>query len=274
MPSSVVLDIVYRQLQDLDRKRNEAYRKRHKEDATSPATLALRNLLGPSSPQKSETHKRLASPSPTEDRDRQQRSRFEHDYISLECSGACRRITGQMRSIPRMTDSIVELVYFLQKVINTKHGRTKRNILVHCQDGYTESSILVLAYIMATLSISLPEAYLHLQNKAQRSFFLYTTDKPLLKHIDARLAADRKSASERNKKNSAPLVATAKSSPSRWKSWGMGLGHTRSPSDGEERSVDTSPKSQDSVQSFTWFEDPRFDGFPSRILPFLYLGNL
>lgn len=23
-----------------------------------------------------------------------------------------------------------------------------------------------------------------------------------------------------------------------------------------------------------WFDDKRFDGFPSRILPFLYLGNL
>jgi dual specificity MAP kinase phosphatase len=29
------------------------------------------------------------------------------------------------------------------------------------------------------------------------------------------------------------------------------------------------------VDHQTWFSDPRFDGsFPSRVLPFLYLGNL
>jgi dual specificity MAP kinase phosphatase len=32
--------------------------------------------------------------------------------------------------------------------------------------------------------------------------------------------------------------------------------------------------SQAALDCRVWFEDKRFDGFPSRILPFLYLGNL
>lgn len=37
----------------------------------------------------------------------------------------------------------------------------------------------------------------------------------------------------------------------------------------------TSPNLPPHVDHQTWFNDPRFDGsFPSRVLPFLYLGNL
>lgn len=37
----------------------------------------------------------------------------------------------------------------------------------------------------------------------------------------------------------------------------------------------TSPLPPPHIDHHTWFNDPRFDGsFPSRVLPFLYLGNL
>lgn len=39
------------------------------------------------------------------------------------------------------------------------------------------------------------------------------------------------------------------------------------------RTNDATP-SQSGPESRVWFDDKRFDGFPSRILPFLYLGNL
>jgi dual specificity MAP kinase phosphatase len=32
--------------------------------------------------------------------------------------------------------------------------------------------------------------------------------------------------------------------------------------------------SKESQDAKVWFEDKRFDGFPSRIMDFLYLGNL
>jgi dual specificity MAP kinase phosphatase len=198
-----------------------------------------------------------------------------------------------------MTDRVVDTVYFLRKIIEgrDKTGKTRR-ILIHCQDGYTESSIIVLAYLMSSLSISLPEAFLHLQNQANRSFFLYPSDKPLLRKVDARLTADRKakaealvnSGSSRSGSNR-PTSPSTPSGMSKWKSWGMGFGK------GEALAVPSASASAQTptvevevakkmlveeekggsdvaVRAKGWFDDRRFDGFPSRILPFLYLGNL
>jgi len=194
-----------------------------------------------------------------------------------------------------LVEKFVELIYFLRKIIEGRDKTgVKRRVLVHCQDGYTESSILVLGFIMSSLSISLPEAYLHLQTTAHRSFFLYPGDKPLLKKIDARLAADRKAKALRLVRD-APAPA-GPSLPvgnlSRWKSWTLGLNKVELPH--AAKSVDSSTNgkrlttqaarelleqdeqggSEAALKAKVWFEDKRFDGFPSRILPFLYLGNL
>jgi dual specificity MAP kinase phosphatase len=152
---------------------------------------------------------------------------------------------------------------------------------------------------MSSLSISLPEAYLHLQNTAQRSFFLYPNDKPFLKKIDARLTADRKAKALRLV-NSSASVPTTPTSPignlSRWKSWTLGLNKGESTSatsttdkgstsanGGKRLTVQAAREllaseeqggSEAARKAKVWFEDKRFDGFPSRILPFLYLGNL
>jgi dual specificity MAP kinase phosphatase len=190
-----------------------------------------------------------------------------------------------MRNLSTMTDRVVELVYFLRKIIEgrDRSGR-KRRVLVHCQDGYTESSILVLAYIMSSLSISLPEAFLHLQLQAKRSFFLYPSDKPLLRKVDARLAADRRAKAMKLISSSPPP-----SSPTRWRSWSLGFGKPEAPPIGdkdERRRSKTMDVARDMLvreegggselanECRVWFDDKRFDGFPSRILPFLYLGNL
>jgi dual specificity MAP kinase phosphatase len=209
MPTAGALSATYRKLIDLDRRRHAASgdSSSHSLSAlswvASPATLALRNLLSPtSSPAplpdvisgSGSGSKRVASPS-NEDPSygRHRRSRVDGEYISLECAGSCRTISGQMRNLNSMTDRVVDLVYFLRKIIEGRDkSGVKRRVLVHCQDGYTESSIVVLSYIMSSLSISLPEAFLHLQLHAKRSFFLYPSDKPLLRKIDARLAADRR----------------------------------------------------------------------------------
>ncbi|PWN48629.1 hypothetical protein IE53DRAFT_185287 [Violaceomyces palustris] len=68
-----------------------------------------------------------------------------------------------------------------------------RRILLHCGDGYTETSILALAYIMYSRDLSLPEAYLDLQLRANRSFFVYARDLSFLKRVEQRILADRKS---------------------------------------------------------------------------------
>ncbi|ODO06333.1 hypothetical protein L198_01565 [Cryptococcus wingfieldii CBS 7118] len=306
MPSASTLSMVQRKLLELDQHRGPT------EEATqaqttfnwtaSPATLALRNLLTAGPASNEVPAKRTASPS-AEDRSSKARALpMEYQFVGLECSGSCRTITGQTRNLNTMTDRVVELVYFLRKIIEGRDNGKKRKVLVHCQDGYTESSIVVLSYIMSSLSISLPEAFLHLQITGNRSFFVYPADKPLLRKIDARLANDRKakavkflSATSISSSSVREAEERHPSSSPRWRSWGMTFGNKKEPANGKIASikekdgggakltVDAAKEmlaeyeeggSLAARQARVWFDDRRFDGFPSRILPFLYLGNL
>ncbi|KAK6906966.1 hypothetical protein I203_100955 [Kwoniella mangroviensis CBS 8507] len=343
MPSTAHLATAYQHLVDIDRRRlpQEVNHNPAPSWIASPATIALRNLLSPGPSMPSTPISENESTSSAADDGPQpppQSTTMDHEYVSLECSGSCRTITGQTRNLNYMTDRVVELVYFLRKLIEGKttppdSSGKKRKVLVHCQDGYTESSILVLSYIMSSLSCSLPEAFLHLQTTAKRSFFLYPSDRPLLKKIDQRLTNDRRSKALKIVSNTtaqegktgspirSPPPSTGATGSPRWKSWSIGLpfgtgsSSTSSsappaPTSASSTSVKEKVKSS-SIDPLTpiysstptisttvevardlldvsqihneaekrerhkvWFEDRRFDGFPSRILPFLYLGNL
>ncbi|KAF2753845.1 dual specificity protein phosphatase-like protein PPS1 [Pseudovirgaria hyperparasitica] len=103
----------------------------------------------------------------------------------------------------------------------------KRKVLIHCADGYTESSLLGLAYFMYAEGLTVHEAWIKLHVEKGRNFFAYPTDVALLKAIQPRILSE---------------------SP-RWK--------------GEITSI----------QDPKWLA--RIDGsLPSRILPYMYLGNL
>ncbi|KAJ5159968.1 uncharacterized protein N7482_006972 [Penicillium canariense] len=109
------------------------------------------------------------------------------------------------------------------------HARKKpRRVFIHCADGYTESSLLAVAYYMFAEGVPAPEAWLQLHCNKKRNFFTYPTDVAFLSHIQPRLLQE---------------------SPAR-------------------RSAHT---------SCNWDPDwfLKMDGsLPSRILPYLYLGNL
>jgi dual specificity MAP kinase phosphatase len=300
MPLTVTLANAYRSLATLDRVRQQ-----NAENNTAwgltPATQALRNLLSPGvngglSTPPTPTESQQISTSPDETRLYAQQHAAQHHYVSVECAGSCRTITGQMRNLATMTDKVVELVNFLRKLVEGKDKTgTKRKVLIHCQDGYTESSILVLSYIMSALGVSLPEAYLYLQLDAKRSFFLYPTDRPLLHRIEARLAQERR---DRALKTARAGDANNQATPSppsptsRWKPWGFMRSspaedkvreRERERQERTTRNVETARRllidegrggSHAAQEARIWFEDKRFDGFPSRILPYLYLGNL
>ncbi|KAL1410199.1 tyrosine/serine/threonine protein phosphatase pps1 [Vanrija albida] len=303
MPSTATLAMTYRQLVALDRSRQSS--ESELSWSSSPATLALRNLLSPSASQAApalpEPRTSLLGTSPDESHIYAQQHAVENHYVALECAGSCRTITGQMRNLATMTEKVLELVSFLRKVVEGRDKTgVKRLVLVHCQDGYTESSIVVLSYVMSALGVSLAEAYLHLQLQAKRSFFLYPTDKPLLRRIEARLAQERRDRNlrSRSSSNASTSSATALPSPtsaSRWKPWGFirGGGQVEEkrqeepvsrgasqPNDVADRlakhAAEVQPQGspQAAQEAKVWFDDKRFDGFPSRILPFLYLGNL
>ncbi|KAL8941590.1 MAG: hypothetical protein Q9216_002141 [Gyalolechia sp. 2 TL-2023] len=104
-----------------------------------------------------------------------------------------------------------------------------RKVLIHCTDGYTESSLLALAYFMYAERIPVHEAWLRLHCDKKRNFFAYSSDVALLSSLQARI-----------------------------------LELSPGPCNGISASFQEEP---------AWLS--RIDGsLPSRILPYMYLGNL
>ncbi|KAF2861840.1 hypothetical protein K470DRAFT_214335 [Piedraia hortae CBS 480.64] len=58
-----------------------------------------------------------------------------------------------------------------------------RRILIHCVDGYTDSSLLALAYLMFSECISAAEAWIRLHRDLKRNFFAYPGDAVFLHAI-------------------------------------------------------------------------------------------
>ena len=177
-----------------------------------------------------------------------------------------------------------------------------RNILIHCSDGYTESSLLALSWIMYHLKLSLPEAYLYLQKK--RSFFVYAADIPTLRRIEhllfgdevvepspkrkkslqyenntiqmRRLSADESDESDmEEQQQQPPKIHRVLQADTYLNEVSNGIGNNLPEEKGcIYKQLQLSPTKEESML-YPWFYSPRFEGsFPSRILPFLYLGNL
>lgn len=108
-----------------------------------------------------------------------------------------------------------------------------RRILIHCADGYTESSMLCIAYYSYSTGQPVPAAWLSLHTEKGRNFFAYPTDVALLKAISPRLLLNSPACKDRCREE---VLSMARDEPD-------------------------------------WL--PGLDGsFPSRILNYLYLGNL
>lgn len=198
-----------------------------------------------------------------------------------------------------------------------------RRILLHCSDGYTDSSILGLAYLMYARNLTLAEAYLDLQTRCNRCFFVYARDVPFLQKLEKRFAAMEQHAKaaaaekQRNswgyseerqssRKASNGVIAHRRDQSETAASvleqsvWARGLAaatglmtggnalagqgsHGKRSTEMTRTTTPTPRRSTPTPQSphremrkdHSWFANPHFQGsFPSRILPFLYLGNL
>jgi|SRR5579862_8942570 len=64
---------------------------------------------------------------------------------------------------------------------------TPHRILIHCADGYTETSLLALAYFMFANGLSVHDAWLRLHCEKKRNFFAYPSDVALLLSIQSRI---------------------------------------------------------------------------------------
>ncbi|CAG8738161.1 5879_t:CDS:2, partial [Acaulospora morrowiae] len=144
------------------------------------------------------------------------------DIIHLDCiSSGVGCITTEMFDL-KIT-KLLDLCEF----ISNQAKNCDHKILVHCADGYTETSLLALTYLMFQENLTLPQAYLKLQKT--RSFFVYQNDVITLRKIEKRVF-EKKGIEYDEKKN---------------------------------------------LEKYPWFDSPQFEGsFPSRVSPFLYLGNL
>ncbi|KAL8909054.1 MAG: hypothetical protein Q9171_005211 [Xanthocarpia ochracea] len=104
-----------------------------------------------------------------------------------------------------------------------------RKVLIHCTDGYTESTLIALAYFMYAERIPVHEAWLRLHCEKGRNFFAYPSDVALLSSLQRRI-----------------------------------LELSPGPGNGISGVFQEEP---------AWLS--RFDGsLPSRVLPYMYLGNL
>ncbi|KZT42199.1 hypothetical protein SISSUDRAFT_980478 [Sistotremastrum suecicum HHB10207 ss-3] len=178
------------------------------------------------------------------------------------------------------TNPIPAITTFLTFIQSLIHASRRSKVLIYSQDGYTESSVLALSLIMAEKRCSLPEAYLELQNRRHRSFFVYESDLAILRRVEqkyctpqsvgrSRERGDRDrwpwSNFGRNNNNASPVPAgDAPSSPPSSKVGRSSRNHSSS-----------LPVLPHGADHYSWMNNPRFDGsLPSRVLPFLYLGNL
>lgn len=102
-----------------------------------------------------------------------------------------------------------------------------RKFLIHCTDGYTESTLLALAYFMYAEGLPVHDAWIQMHRDKGRNFFAYPSDVALLTAIQPRILQE-------------------------------------------------SPRFNQSVLNISepqWLS--KMDGsLPSRILPYMYLGNL
>lgn len=206
---------------------------------------------------------------------------------------------------------LYHLLLFMED--QAKHDR---KILIHCSDGYTESSLLSLTWIMYHYKLQLPEAYLYLQRI--RSFFVYAADVPTLRRIEHMLFEDHESIEPQPKRKKSAADASEAIKRLSVRSVKSNGHAVESENDDEQNREDTlidvhaplvkadnrqllddayinsisntdiDEKIPDNIyrqsqlsptkkeeRLFPWFYSPRFEGsFPSRILPFLYLGNL
>lgn len=103
-----------------------------------------------------------------------------------------------------------------------------RKVLIHCSDGYTESSLLAIAYFMFAEGVPVHEAWLRLHCEKKRNFFAYPSDVTLLTTVQHRLLLESPAAQHGRFRN---------------------------------------------LPDPGWLA--KMDGsLPSRILPYMYLGNL
>ncbi|ORY05000.1 DSPc-domain-containing protein [Basidiobolus meristosporus CBS 931.73] len=157
-------------------------------------------------------------------------------------------ISHPSESMESVTTRIVNTVQFIKR-----QAEEGRRILIYCGDGYSETSVLVLTYLMYCYRLTLPQAYFILQTK--RSFSVAQHDLELLMCVEDLVWATI----EAEKEHQGSLNAA---------------GNDKCQINvSDNLTLQTDLLAAKEIGS-SWFYNSKFRGsFPSRILPYLYLGD-
>uniref|UniRef100_A0A0K3C803 BY PROTMAP: gi/342320697/gb/EGU12636.1/ Proteophosphoglycan 5 [Rhodotorula glutinis ATCC 204091] n=1 Tax=Rhodotorula toruloides TaxID=5286 RepID=A0A0K3C803_RHOTO len=113
------------------------------------------------------------------------------DIIHLESLSTPAALGNSSRAQTAFVAQLVDLALWIRSQSSpasaSEGARIPRRVLLHCGDGYTETSLLALAYVMLSRRCSAPEAYLWLQHECERSFFVYTVDRETVFKIERRV---------------------------------------------------------------------------------------
>lgn len=140
--------------------------------------------------------------------------------------------------------TLCKLLYLRTRV--TYHG-LPAGVLIYCNDGYTETTLLTLAYISYYTGVRISQATLDLHKKYNRPFFCFAVDLIILSEIEQVLLTYSVANQTRDFLRQ-PLYMFSKE---------------------ELELIDK----KNTLQNEKWFA--KIDGcLPSRILPHLYLGSL
>lgn len=89
-------------------------------------------------------------------------------------------------ALGNLTDRDIEAIVDFCEWLH-RHASSRR-ILLYCVDGYTETSLLALAYLIYSTGRTAPEAYIALHMPpCSRAFFTFPADLILLNHLQTRL---------------------------------------------------------------------------------------
>lgn len=138
-------------------------------------------------------------------------------------------------TLPKDTDTDLDGDVNMSDTSQTpeKEERRPRKILIHCADGYTESTMLAIAYFSYSTGRPVADAWLDLHTVMKRNFFAYPTDVSLLASLAPRLLRESPVCAD---KDLSEITAMVQNEPK-------------------------------------WFAS--LDGsLPSRVLDYMYLGNL
>ncbi|KAI5305257.1 autophagy protein [Ascosphaera pollenicola] len=99
-------------------------------------------------------------------------------------------------------DQIGDKVMLPKGLLHTTSSNLR--VLIHCLDGYSEVSLLALAYLMFTERLSIHEALIYLHRDINRDFYLQPSDVKFLQNIQWKLVTAGKKAFGKSKPKSLP----------------------------------------------------------------------